>query len=189
MISAHRYFNISWYSFAISLNYCLILEHYLCITFVTYSKSVLRSEFLILSMIMCSSELYVNGTCLCCIFIPLPPNTPHQKVTQVTGQQMQVINSNIFVDVHWDDLFYFFFFYKTCRHGKNENVTFIWPTCNCILQSTNVTWKLVNVLIHKKFIKHEMNPCSMHVYKFPEIKNFLEYNEHFKYFYHISAFS
>lgn len=111
MISAHRYFNISWYSFAISLNYCLILEHYLCITFVTYSKSVVRSEFLILSMIMCSSELYVNGTCLCCIFIPLPPNTPHQKVTQVTGQQMQVIDSNIFVDVHWDDLFFYFFFF------------------------------------------------------------------------------
>lgn len=165
MISAHRYFNISWYSFAISLNYCLILEHYLCITFVTYSKSVLRSEFLILSMIMCSSELYVNGTCLCCIFIPLPPNTPHQKVTQVTGQQMQVIDSNIFVDVHWDDLF-FFFFLKHAGMAKMKMLlllglfVIVFYKAQMLHENWLTFWYIKN-------LTHEMNPCSMHVYTFP----------------------
>lgn len=97
---------LNWYSFAISLNYCFVLEHYISIIFVTYYGSVLDPSFWFLSMIMykCLSELYVKGMCLCCILIHTPSsNTAHQKVTQVTGQRKQKINSNTFIYVHWYD--------------------------------------------------------------------------------------
>lgn len=133
MISSYRYYNISWYSFAISLNYCFVLEHYISIIFVTYCGSVLDPSFWFLSMIMykCLSELYVKGMCLCCILIHTPPpNTSHQKVTQVTGQRKQIINSNTFIYVHWYDfdasianfkmLIFLFFFYKAYLHSKKH---------------------------------------------------------------------
>lgn len=139
MISSYRYYNISWYSFAISLNYCFVLEHYISIIFVTYCGSVLDPSFWFLSMIMykCLSELYVKGMCLCCIlihtppqFIPLPPTLHIKKLLKLQGSENRksiLIHSFMFIDMilmqAWQNfkmLIFFLLFYKAYLHSKKH---------------------------------------------------------------------